>query len=33
VARRGERLEVHAEIWWGNVREKDSLEDLLVDGT
>jgi hypothetical protein len=24
--------EVHTYIWWGNLREKDHLEDLGVDG-
>ena len=25
--------EVHVWFWWGNLRERDSLEDLPVDGT
>jgi hypothetical protein len=24
---------VHTELWWGNVRERDHLEDPGVDGT
>ena len=28
-----ETLEVHAGFWWGNLRERDSLEDLPVDGS
>jgi hypothetical protein len=27
-----ERGEMHTEIWWGNLRERDRLEDLGVDG-
>ena len=26
------RGEVHAGFWWGNMRERDHLEDLGVDG-
>jgi hypothetical protein len=26
------RREVHAEFWWGNVMERDHLEDQDVDG-
>jgi hypothetical protein len=26
------RREVRAEFWWGNLRERDGLEDLGVDG-
>ena len=26
------RREIHAEFWWGNRKEEDSLEDILVDG-
>jgi hypothetical protein len=25
------RSELHAEFWWGNLRETDHLEDLRVD--
>ena len=28
----GRRREVHAEFWWGNVRERHHLEDTEVDG-
>jgi hypothetical protein len=31
VARRGIG-EVHSGFWWGNLRERDHLEDLDVDG-
>jgi len=31
VARMGER-EMHAEFWWGNLKERDHLEDLDVGG-
>jgi hypothetical protein len=31
VARIG-RGEVHTWFWWGNVRERDDLEDLGVEG-
>jgi hypothetical protein len=24
--------EVHTGLWWGNLREKDNLEDLRADG-
>jgi hypothetical protein len=24
--------EVHAEFWWGDLRERDHLEDLSIDG-
>jgi hypothetical protein len=27
-----ERREVHAEFWWGNLKEKDHLNDLGIDG-
>jgi len=27
-----ERGELHTEFWWGNLRERDHLEDLVVDG-
>jgi hypothetical protein len=27
-----ERGEVHSEFWWGNLVERDHLEDLGVDG-
>ena len=27
-----ERGEVYTEFWWGNLRERDRLEDLGVDG-
>jgi len=26
------RGDVHAEFWWGNLRERDHLEDVGVDG-
>jgi len=26
------RVEVYTEFWWGNLREKDHLEDSGVDG-
>jgi hypothetical protein len=26
------REEMHTEFWWGNLRERDRLEDLGVDG-
>ena len=26
------RGELHTEFWWGNLRERDHLEDLRVDG-
>ena len=26
-----ERGEVHTEFWWGNLKERDHLEDLGVD--
>jgi hypothetical protein len=26
------RGEVHSGFWWGNLRERDSVEDLRVDG-
>ena len=29
----GKRGEVHAGFWWGNLRERDHLEDPAVDGT
>ena len=32
MARMGERREMRAGFWWGNLREGDSLEDLDVDG-
>ena len=33
VARVGEgRGEVHTEFWWGNLRGRDLLEDLDLDG-
>ena len=25
--------EVHTELWWGDLRERDQLEDLGVDGS
>jgi len=31
VARRG-RGEVHTGLWWGDLTERDHLEDLIVDG-
>jgi len=24
--------EVHIELWWGNLREKEHLEDISVEG-
>jgi hypothetical protein len=27
------RGEVHTKFWWGNMRERDYLEDLGTDGT
>jgi hypothetical protein len=27
----GEAEEVHTELWWGDLREKDHLEDLSAD--
>jgi len=32
LVRRGRR-EVHTEFWWGNLRERDHLEDLSLYGT
>jgi hypothetical protein len=26
------REDVHTEFWWGNLRERENLEDLGVDG-
>jgi len=26
------RVEAHREFWWGNLRERDHLEDPSVDG-
>jgi len=26
------RVEMHTEFWWGNLRERDRLEDLGIDG-
>jgi hypothetical protein len=26
------RGEVHTGLWWGNLRERDNLEELSVDG-
>jgi len=26
------RVVVHTEFWWGNVREREYLEDLDIDG-
>jgi hypothetical protein len=31
VARRV-RVEVHTEFWWGNLRERDNLEDIGLNG-
>jgi hypothetical protein len=31
VARLGRR-EMHRGYWWGNLKERDSVEDLSVDG-
>jgi hypothetical protein len=28
----GGRVEVHKGFWWGNLRTRDHLEDLSVDG-
>ena len=28
-----ERLEVYTGFWWGNLRERDNLEDPGIDGT
>ena len=27
-----EMREVHTGFWWGNLREEDQLEDLVIDG-
>jgi hypothetical protein len=32
VARMGERRDVHIRFWWGNLRVRDHLEDVGVDG-
>jgi len=29
----GRRGEVHVGFWWGNMKERDHLEDLGIDGT
>ena len=26
------RGEVHLELWWGNLREREHLEDLSIEG-
>jgi len=28
----GERREIHSGFWWGNLKERDHLEDLDIDG-
>ena len=32
MARMGGRREVHVGFWWGNLRERDHLEDPGIDG-
>jgi hypothetical protein len=27
-----ERREIYSEFWWGNLNERDGLEDLDIDG-
>jgi hypothetical protein len=31
VVHRG-RTEIHTRVWWGNLKDKDSFEDVVVEG-